>query len=125
MFACAASAGAHAGLVPAHLQHEPRLGVAFLAAVVLLLSAVIAVAVRPTDQRVAAGAALVLFGLALAYLATRTTGIPFLDPEREGVDTVGVVTTLIEVTGVAVALWLMQPVMISGGIIRQFPSRFS
>jgi hypothetical protein len=109
VFACAASAGAHAGLVPAHLQEEPRLGVAFLVAVALLLSALIAVSLRPTDRRVLAGAALVLFGLALAYLATRTIGIPVLDPEREAVDTVGVLTTSIEIAGVAFALWLTQP----------------
>ena len=115
VLACAASAGAHAGLVPAHLQEEPRLGVAFLAVVVLLLSALVAVSLRPSDRRVLAGAALVLFGLALAYLATRTIGIPVLDPEREGVDAVGVLTTSIEIAGVAFALWRTQPV---GRIVR-------
>ncbi|HJS94796.1 MAG TPA: hypothetical protein VJ741_11060 [Solirubrobacteraceae bacterium] len=109
VLACAASAGAHAGLVPAHLSEEPRLGVAFLVAVVLLLSALVAVSLRPTDRRVLAGAALLLFGLALAYLATRTIGLPVLDPEREAVDTVGVLTTSIEIAGVAFALWLTQP----------------
>jgi hypothetical protein len=34
--ACAASAGAHAGLVPQHLAHEPRLGVAFIATTAVL-----------------------------------------------------------------------------------------
>jgi hypothetical protein len=107
--ACAASAGAHAGLVPAHLQEEPRLGVAFVVAVVSLLSAIVAVSLRPTDRRVLAGAGVLLCGLALAYLATRTTGIPVLDPEREAVDLVGVLTTSIEIAGVAFALWLTQP----------------
>jgi ABC-type uncharacterized transport system permease subunit len=115
VLACAASAGAHAGLVPAHLQEEPRLGVAFLVAVMLLLSALIAVSLRPNDRRILAGAALLLFGLALAYLATRTIGIPVLDPEREGVDAVGVLTTSIEIAGVAFALWLTQP---SGRVAR-------
>jgi apolipoprotein N-acyltransferase len=109
VLACAASAGAHAGLVPAHLRDEPRLGVAFLVAVVLLVSALIAVSLRPTDRRVLAAAAGLLLGLALAYLATRTTGIPVLDPEREAVDAVGVLTTSIEIAGVAFALWLAQP----------------
>ena len=107
---CAASAGAHAGLVPAHLREETRLGVAFLVVVGLLLSAAIAVSRRPMDPRVAGAAALLLFGVALAYLATRTTGIPWLDPEREGIDAVGVVTTLVEVSGLVYALRLMQPV---------------
>jgi hypothetical protein len=109
VLACAASAGAHAGLVPAHLSDEPRLGAAFLVAVLLLLSAIVAVSLRPTDRRVLAGATLLLCGLALAYLATRTTGIPVLDPEREAVDVVGVLTTSIEIAGVAFALWLTQP----------------
>jgi hypothetical protein len=109
VLACAASAGAHAGLVPAHLQEEPRLGVAFVVAVVLLLSALVAVSLRPTDRRILAGAALLLSGLAIAYLATRTIGIPVLDPEREAVDAVGVLTTSVEIAGVAFALWLTQP----------------
>lgn len=109
VLACAASAGAHAGLVPAHLQHEPALGAAFLVAVGLTVSALIAASLRPTDRRVLAGGAVLLFGLALAYLATRTTGIPVLDPERETVDVVGVITTSIEIVGGACALWLTQP----------------
>lgn len=108
VFACAASAGVHAGLVPAHVQSEPRLGVAFLVAAGLLLSAAIAVSIRPADRRFATGAALLLFGVALAYLATRTTGIPVLDPEREAVDVVGVVSAAVELIGVASALRLMQ-----------------
>lgn len=112
---CAAGAGAHAGLVPAHLQEEPRLGVAFLVAALLLVGALIAVSLRPTDRRVLAGAAALLFGLALAYLATRTTGIPVLDPEREAVDVVGVLAMATEVAGVAFALWLTQPL---GRVVR-------
>jgi uncharacterized membrane protein YhaH (DUF805 family) len=92
------------------MQEEPRLGVAFLVAVGLLLTAAIAVVRRPMDARVAGAAALLLFGVALAYLTTRTTGIPWLDPEREGVDAVGVLTTLVELTGLVFALRLMQPV---------------
>jgi hypothetical protein len=109
VLACAASAGAHAGLVPAHLQEEPRLGVAFLVAVVLLLSALVAVSLRPTDRRILAGAAVLLSALAIAYLATRTVGIPVLDPEREAVDAVGVLATSVEIAGVTFALWLTQP----------------
>ncbi len=109
VFACAASAGAHAGLVPAHVQGEPRLGVAFLVAVGLLLSAALAVSACRTDRRVAGAAALLLGGVALAYLATRTAGIPVLDPEREAVDVVGVATTAVELLGLAFALRLTQP----------------
>jgi drug/metabolite transporter (DMT)-like permease len=109
VFACAASAGAHAGLVPAHLQSEPRLGWAFIVAAVLLGAAGIAIAARPGDRRVTAEAALLLGGVMLAYVASRTTAIPLLDPSREGVDAVGVGTTAVETIGLACALWLMQP----------------
>ena len=62
VLACAASAGAHAGLVPEHLRTEPRMGVAFLVAVALLLATGIAVARRPGDLRVTSAAALLFAG---------------------------------------------------------------
>jgi hypothetical protein len=108
-FACAASAGAHAGLVPAHLNAGPRLGAAFLVAVVLLLSAATAVVARPCDRRITAAAGALLGGLMLSYLATRTTGIPVLAPEPEAPDGVGVATNLVEGAGLVAALWLNQP----------------
>lgn len=109
VFTCAASAGAHAGLTPAHLNGEPRLGAAFLAAVVLLVAAASAVAARPLDRRVTGAAGLLLAGLMLAYLASRTTGIPMLDPDPEAVDAVGVATNIVEACGVLLALWLIHP----------------
>jgi hypothetical protein len=109
VFTCAASAGAHAGLAPAHLNGEPRLGAAFLAAVLLLVSAAAAVAARPRDRRVTGAAGLLLAGLMLAYLASRTTGIPVLDPGPEAVDAVGVATNVVEAFGVLLALWLIHP----------------
>jgi hypothetical protein len=44
----------------------------------------------------------------LAYLATRTTGIPVLDPEREALDPVGIATNVVEGIGLVLALWLIQ-----------------
>lgn len=110
MFACAASAGAHAGLVPAHLNGEPRLGAAFLLAVGMLSAAAVAVAAHPGDRRITSAAGLVLAGLMLAYLASRTTGIPVLDPEREAVDVVGIATAAVEALGALVALRLVHPI---------------
>lgn len=110
VFICAASAGAHAGLVPAHLNGEPRLGAAFLVSAALLAAAATAVAAAPGDRRVVGVAVLLLAGLVLAYLASRTTGIPVLDPEPEALDAVGVATTSVEAGGVVVALWLSHPV---------------
>jgi hypothetical protein len=60
-------------------------------------------------MRVVGAVALLLAGLSLAYVASRTTGIPALDPDPEGVDAVGVATTAVEAIGVAFALWLIQP----------------
>ena len=54
--ACASSAGAHAGLVPAHLEHEPRIGGAFVVAVILLAAAAIALALRAQSARAARAA---------------------------------------------------------------------
>jgi hypothetical protein len=110
VFTCAASAGAHAGLVPAHLNGEPTLGAAFLVAVALLVAAATAVAARPGDRRFTNSAGLLFAGLMLAYLASRTTGIPLLDPEPEALDAVGIATTSVEAVGVVVALWLIHPV---------------
>jgi hypothetical protein len=106
VFACAASAGAHAGLVPAHLSEEPREGIAFLVAVLLLLGASAALLLRPADGRVAALVAILFAGLIVSYVASRTTGIPALAPDREPWDAVGLITNFVEAVGLALALWL-------------------
>jgi putative copper export protein len=110
VLACAASAGIHAGLVPEHLREEPRLGVAFALTVMLLLAMCAAIALRPLDRRVARAAAVALGGLIVAYLATRTTGIPLLDPQPETVDAIGLAAVGIELGGLAGAVWLAQPI---------------
>ncbi|MGH2885133.1 MAG: hypothetical protein ACRDPA_20915 [Solirubrobacteraceae bacterium] len=109
VFTCAASAGAHAGLVPAHLNGEPRLGAAFVIAVVLLVAAAIAVAARPEDRPITSATGLLLACLMLAYLASLTTGIPVLDPDPEALDAVGIATNAFQALGVLVALWLIHP----------------
>jgi hypothetical protein len=108
--ACAASAGAHAGLVPEHLREEPRVGVAFAFAVALLVATGTAVALRPSDPRRAQVAAVLLSGLAAAYIASRTTGIPLLAPDPEAVDAIGITTVSVELLGAALAMWLGQPI---------------
>jgi hypothetical protein len=108
--ACAASAGAHGGLVPEHLREAPRLGIAFILASVLLLAVMAALALWPEDRRVARVAALLLTGLIASWGASRVTGLPLLQSGPEPVDLVGLVTKLAEVLGLAFALWLSQPV---------------
>jgi hypothetical protein len=106
--ACAISAGAHAGLVPAHLEQEPRLGGAFVAAIILLAAAATALALRPESARAARAASLVLAGLIGAYIASRTTGIPALSPEPEAVDPIGLTTNVVQALGLAISLKLTQ-----------------
>jgi hypothetical protein len=110
VFACAASAGIHAGLVPEHLREEPRLGVAFIGAALVLLATGAASSFRPSARPVASVAAFVLGGLILAYIASRSTGIPILAPDPEAVDAIGVAAVCIEVLGVLCALRLAQPI---------------
>ena len=109
VFACAVSTGVHAGLVPAHLSEEPRLGVAFVVAVVLLAASVAALTKWPGDRKIARAVALLLAGLIAGYAATRTTGVPWLAPDPEELDAVGLATNVVEALGLAFALWLGQP----------------
>jgi len=108
-YACAASAGIHAGIVPEHLREEPRLGVAFVITVVLLVATCATVALRP-DRVTALAAALLLAGVICAYIASRTTGIPALAPDPESVDGVGIAAVAIELVGLTCALWLARPI---------------
>jgi hypothetical protein len=109
VFACAAVAGIHAGLIPEHLREEPRLGVAFAVAAVVLLVVAAGLTFRPREWRAVATAELALGGLAVAYIASRTTGIPWLDPEPEAWDGVGITSVLIELLGLISALSLTKP----------------
>jgi hypothetical protein len=105
-FVCAASAGIHAGLVPEHLREEPRLGLAFAIAAVLLLATAAAVLLRPFNRRIARAAALLLGGLVAAYTASRTTGIPLLSADPEALDAVGITAVAVELVGLGLALRL-------------------
>jgi hypothetical protein len=110
VFACAAGAGIHAGLVPEHLREEPRLGVAFAIAALALLATGTAIVLRPMNRQLAWIAALMLGGVIAAYVASRTTGIPLLAPDPEALDWVGIAAISIELPGLCCALWLAQPI---------------
>lgn len=107
VLACAASAGIHAGLTPEHLGELPLLGVSFIAATVLLAATGVAVAFRPRAQAPAIVAALLFGLLTLAYTASRTTGLPVLEPDPETVDAIGMVTVTVQLAGLGAALWLV------------------
>jgi CDP-diglyceride synthetase len=105
---CAASAGVHAALVPEHL-HEggPLLGGAFaLSALALALSALLA-RLPEYDPWAVELALVVLAANVLAYVLSRTTGLPVLIPDPEEVDLLGVVTTVAEAVGVVVGVALL------------------
>ena len=104
--ACAASAGAHAALVPAHRRDQPGLGLAFVVAAAVLVAVVAALAVRPDSRTTARAAAVMLASLIGAYAFSVTTGIPWLVQTPEPVDAVGVATKGVEVLGLAFALQL-------------------
>jgi peptidoglycan/LPS O-acetylase OafA/YrhL len=103
---CAVSAGVHAGLVPAHLRESSSLGVLFVVASVLLGLAGLVVSDRGAGATPLTGAAVVLGGTALAYLLSRTTGLPRLS-EPEPWDALGLFTTLSEVAGAAACLLII------------------
>ena len=103
---CAASAGAHAALVPQHLDHEPRLGIAFVAATAVLIAAAAALTYRPDDATVAQATTVVLAALIGAYAVNVTTGLPWLSDGPEAVDVVGLATKSVEVIGLLFAIHL-------------------
>jgi hypothetical protein len=99
--------GVHAGLAPEHLDEWPPLGALFIAAAIIAAAAVTAVGLRPADSRLTWGLLLVLAGLVGAYLLTRLVALPPVDPDRESLDTIGVVTVAAELAGVIAALRLL------------------
>ncbi|HEX7527344.1 MAG TPA: hypothetical protein VF327_13600 [Gaiellaceae bacterium] len=100
------SAGVHAGLAAEHLHEWPPLGAAFIAAAVLLSAAVAMYAIRPTDDRPPRALLLLLAGTIAAYASTRLLALPPLDPTREPLDALGLVTTAVETAGLILALRL-------------------
>jgi hypothetical protein len=101
---CAASAGVHAALVPEHYaEGGVVLGGAF-ALDALLLGTCAVVASRGRSWALPV---VVLLGTALAYLLSRTTGVPGLIGDPEEPDALGLVTTVAEVVAAAVAAQLL------------------
>ena len=102
----AASAGVHAGLVPEHLRETPELRVSFVLATGLLLAVATWIALCPDDWRAVRSARFLVAGLLIAYLVSRTVGIPFFQPEVEHVDALGLSTKAVEVLALLCALRL-------------------
>ena len=108
---CAASAGVHAALAPDH-YHEGGLGLggSFVLAAVALAVAAALISSPQFDRWAPAVAVLVLAGVALAYVLSRTSGIPHLIPEAESADPLGLATSTAEVAAALVAATLRIPI---------------
>jgi len=94
--AAGASAGVHAGLVPAHYDESPALGVLFALAAAGLAAAAAALALWPGWLLPIAGAGFLFAALLVAYPIFRDE--PF--------DAVAAFSKLVETIGLAAALWL-------------------
>jgi hypothetical protein len=101
---CAASAGVHAVLAPAHFQESASLGVGFAVAAVTLAAVAIGLESWPQSRSVVHAAAVLLGGLLIAYAATRITAVPLLGDHREPIDAIGIATKLIEAVGLLLAI---------------------
>jgi hypothetical protein len=104
--ACAASAGAHAALVPQHLEHEPRLGLAFIAATAVLLAVASALICSPTSPLAAQAATLTFAALIGAYVVNVSAGIPWLSSGAEDADVIGLATKGVEAVGLVFSFQL-------------------
>lgn len=104
---CAGSAGIHAGLVSAHLRESALLGILFVVDAAVLGVAAVAISDRRRGGREVVLVATVLAATAIAYLLSRTTGLPILVREAEPVDGLGVFTTLSELVGLGACLLLI------------------
>jgi hypothetical protein len=105
---CAASAGVHGALVVPHAGESTRMAVAFALTSIALAIAALGLAVGPRPVISPAAAAL-LFAVALAYLLSRTSGIPGLTEHPEPFDTLGVAVSLAEVAAALVVVRQLSP----------------
>ena len=106
VLALAASAGAHAALVPSHAAERPLVGILF-AASALVLAGVSALVDRSERRAVVVTAGLLLGGLLALYAASRMVVVWPL-AHVEPVDAVGVITKLLEAAGLMLALSLLR-----------------
>jgi hypothetical protein len=117
--ACAASAGLHAGLVPEHLGEEPRLGIAFVLATLLLLALTVALTTGIQPRLSSTVAAATLAALIVSYVLSRTAGLPWLVEDTEPFNVVGLLTQGIQGAGLLAALSLCHRTGATASILRK------
>jgi hypothetical protein len=117
---CAASAGIHAVLAPAHFEVGFAAGAGFALAAAGLAVIAVVLSTRPTSV-LGTSAALVLAGLLASYAMAVTTGVPAVHPEVEPVSGLALATKAIEVVGLVAAVSLLRrldPVPQPKGVLR-------
>ena len=109
---CAASAGIHAGLVPAHLGESASVGLAFLASALVLIvfALVLSVGSAQLVRRVAPVASALMAGLIAAYAISRSVGLPFGGEGVEEWDVLGLLTQCTQAAGLAAAVALQKEI---------------
>lgn len=102
---CAVSAGVHAALAPAHVEESPVLGGGFVIAAGALVAVAFWLSTHPRLDVVVIDAAMVLLaGLIIAYVVSRTAGLPVGGEGVERVDVTGAVTQVLQLVGLGAAL---------------------
>jgi hypothetical protein len=105
--ACAASAGIHGALVPAHLAEGVATGAGFAAATAALAACAVWLTRGAAGPFALVSTAVVLAGLIASYALATTTGVPLLHPEAEPVDNLALGTKAVEAVGLVAALGLI------------------
>jgi hypothetical protein len=103
ILACAISAGIHAALAPEHFAEGTAAGVGFVASAVLLAVGAVALTLRPGGTVALAATAALLAGLVAVYVLVVVTGVPVLHPDAEPVESLALVTKLVEALGLLAA----------------------
>jgi hypothetical protein len=85
------------------LEHEPKLGLAFVVATGLLLAVGAAVVLFPATARAAHAGARLFAGLIAVYVAATIAGIPLLSPSRSPSTTWLFATKTVESAGLVFA----------------------
>jgi hypothetical protein len=106
LICCAFSSGVHLALAPEHLTESPRLGAGFFVAAAMLLAGGLAVFMFPEADAPPLTVALMGAGLIAAYTASRTLGLPGLEPDPEPLDAIGLSTQVPQLAALILALRL-------------------
>ncbi len=103
------SAGMHAALVPEHLKEMPPLGWSFIGAALVGAALAYALVSGPEDRLAARLAALFLAAEIVAWAVFVTVHVPGFMGTPEPVETIALVCKTVELSGLALAIWIGWP----------------